>query len=82
MSNDDHERFIERIQRLDGKVLLSGYPNDIYRKLSWKCLETEVRATSTPPDQRDGVREARTEAVWMNYDPLFIKGWGDVKRSP
>lgn len=36
MSDQDHYDFIEIIQNLKGKVILSSYENDIYDKLNWK----------------------------------------------
>ena len=77
MDADDHARLVERIQTLSGKCLLSGYPNPIYDALPWRQFETQVLATSMHPDDRDGVRDIRVESVWMNYDPLFTRGWNE-----
>ena len=78
MDDADHERLIERVQTLSGKCLLSGYPNPIYDALPWRRFDTQVLATSLHPDDRDGVRDRRTEVVWMNYDPLFTRGWTET----
>ena len=75
MDSLDHERLVERIKGLQGKCLLSGYPNTIYERLGWHHFETDAIAPSLHPDQRDGVTNLRTEGVWMNYEPLFTKRW-------
>ena len=78
MDAADHERLVERLQTLNGKCLLSGYANPIYEALPWRRFDTQVLATSLHPDDRDGVRDIRTEVVWMNYDPLFTRGWTET----
>ena len=75
MDSLDHTRLVERIKTLDGKCLLSGYPNQIYEQLGWHHYETDVIAPSLHPDNRDGIQNLRTEGVWMNYEPLFTKRW-------
>ena len=79
MTDDDHQRLLDKIQTLEGKVMLSGYPNDLYKQLPWKPLEIKIRATSMPSEHWDGEQNMRTESVWMNYDPLFITGWNTKK---
>lgn len=57
LTDDDHRDLIERIQTLAGMVLLSGYENEIYKSLPWKCVTRESRT------QRNGTR---VEMLWMN----------------
>ena len=61
MSDEDHEELVEQLKRLEGKVVLSGYANDIYDDAlkGWRRLERKAYA--------DGARE-RTEVLWMNHD--------------
>lgn len=61
LSDADHVELIEQLKNLKGKVVLSGYPNDIYdtRLKSWRRIERKAFA--------DGARE-RTEVLWLNHD--------------
>ena len=70
MTLEDHEELVEKVLHIKGKVMLSGYPNDIYTRLekegwqrqdfNWFCLTMGSKAKK---EQRQ-----RIECVWMNYD--------------
>lgn len=55
----DHERLLTIITRVDAKVLLSGYDNDVYRRRlrDWNVHRFLSKA-------HDGIRE---EYIWYNY---------------
>lgn len=60
MSDDDHRALAEVLRSVVGKVVLSGYPCELYdRELypDWKRFERRAMA--------DGAR-ARTEVLWLN----------------
>jgi DNA adenine methylase len=60
LADDDHRRLAEVLHKVEGMVVLSGYPCDLYdRELynNWFRYEQETFA--------DGAR-ARTEVVWLN----------------
>jgi len=71
MTLEDHEELVEKVLHIKGKVMLSGYPNDIYDRLiekdwqrqdfNWLC--NAGASTQLARDQRQ-----RIECVWMNYD--------------
>jgi len=77
MSDKDHEQLVARINQLDGSVILSGYPNDIYQRLEvagWKRVEFDrscnaaARTTHTHL-QGDGivkVLQGRVECIWIS----------------
>ena len=67
MDESDHERLIERIQHLNGKVMLSGYANTIYESLPWKRLDFPVKCHVIGKTHRDNIQNQRIETVWMNY---------------
>ena len=77
MTDDDHVRFIERIQTLQGKVMLSGYANDIYEALPWKRRDIETVASSAGKTRHTGLKgvgmlkkhQGRIESIWTSYDP-------------
>lgn len=56
---DDHRTLLEFLQTLDGMVLLSGYPHEMYDRAlaGWRRLECAAHA--------DGARP-RTEVLWIN----------------
>lgn len=61
MSADDHARLLEFLKTLTGKVVLSGYPHDLYDAAldGWVRVERAALA--------DGARK-RTEVLWMNFE--------------
>lgn len=77
LSEKDHAELVEKCQKLEGKVLLSGYPNEIYQPLeaTWRMMTWRTAchaAGRTRGTKILGVgsalaKQSRTEAVWMNY---------------
>ena len=63
MTNGDHETLLDRLRGCRGKVLLSGYDCDLYRRrlADWKRSEkaTHVQFSNS------GV--SRTEVLWRNW---------------
>jgi DNA adenine methylase len=59
MSDDQHVALADGLKRLQGMVVLSGYPSPLYEKLyeNWVRLERAAHA--------DGARD-RIECLWMN----------------
>ena len=57
--DEDHTNLLMFLQRLTGKVLLSGYDNTMYHDMltGWKCVKRNTYA--------DGARQ-RTEILWIN----------------
>jgi len=77
LSDDDHSELVEMVQQLQGMVMLSGYPNELYapleqswRKVAWKvgCHAVgRTRATGLMGQGAVKARQSRTECVWMNF---------------
>lgn len=61
MTDADHEELLKILLKHPGKVLLSGYENDLYNDMlkGWNKAQKVTRA--------EGGR-ARTETLWMNYE--------------
>lgn len=61
MSDEGHEELLETLLNHPGKVLLSGYENEMYNKVlsDWNKVQKETRAEK-------GLK--RIETLWMNYD--------------
>lgn len=61
MSDMEHEELLKISVEHPGKILLSGYDNDMYNDMlvGWKKVQKSTRA--------EGGRK-RTETLWMNYD--------------
>jgi DNA adenine methylase len=66
MSDDDHRSLCLSLRRLEGRVVLSGYPSPLYDQLlgDWKRVEREAYAYARPGG---GPRSKKTEALWMNF---------------
>lgn len=61
MSDDQHEELLDVLSQHPGKVLLSGYDNDIYNGYlyGWNKVYKKTQAESGIP---------RIETLWMNYE--------------
>lgn len=79
LGESDHQELIETIQGLQGKVLLSGYPNQIYEQLEkkgWQKVEWQTSCHAAGRTRASGLqgvgavqaKQPRTEAVWFNYE--------------
>lgn len=62
MTDDEHRLFCERLLTFKGKVLISGYDNEIYDILSNSDKFKKVSFKS-PNSKSDAI-----ETLWMNYD--------------
>lgn len=62
LSDSDHLKLLDFVRGLAGKVIISGYPSEIYdgALASWSRIERPAFA--------DGARP-RTEVLWMNFLP-------------
>jgi DNA adenine methylase len=72
MSVEDHERLVDVLLNVEGKAMLCGYDNEIYKKLEesgWKKIRFKVMTYFTNPRQTGGKRRRRKEYVWINYKP-------------
>ena len=78
---EDHEDLVERLQALKGKAMLSGYAHDVYvplERVGWRRKDfrtvcyaaARTRATGLRGEGSSHDHQARTESVWMNYDPM------------
>lgn len=59
MTDADHQALALRLQAVQGMVVLSGYPSELYRELfaGWRRVEREALADGAQP---------RTEVLWLN----------------
>lgn len=63
MTDYEHETLLAQLAKCKGKVLLSGYPSELYEKhlASWHKIEIEKTINSS--------KGKRVEVLWMNYEP-------------
>lgn len=61
MEDDEHTELLETLVKHPGKVLLSGYDNDLYNDIlrGWKKVQKRTQAEAGLP---------RLETLWMNYE--------------
>lgn len=59
MDDGDHVELLETLNGVDGMVVLSGYPSDLYDRMltGWTVLHCEAMADGAIP---------RTECLWLN----------------
>jgi DNA adenine methylase len=61
MSRDDHAALAERLNRINGMAIISGYPSAFYKEL-YEDRAWHLETTTT----RDNLGQEKTEAVWIN----------------
>ena len=61
MSDEEHKELLKTLLKHPGKVLLSGYDNELYNELlsGWNKVQKQTRAECG---------FLRTEVLWMNYE--------------
>ena len=75
MTAEDHERLLDILKGVKGKVMLSGYPNAMYDSLGWHQHKIETVAHSAGTTRISGLQgqgnvletQKRTESIWTNY---------------
>jgi DNA adenine methylase len=62
-----HIGLLETIRGVAGKVILSGYPSDLYRDAlhDWRVIEIDIANNAAGGD----TKRRMTECLWLNYDP-------------
>ncbi|ADC73232.1 D12 class N6 adenine-specific DNA methyltransferase (plasmid) [Thioalkalivibrio sp. K90mix] len=67
LSEPDHERLLEVARSMEGRVVISGYPNPLYDALlsDWTRVTRSVAAAGASGS------DARTECLWLN--PAVIR---------
>ena len=70
LSIEDHERLVDILLTVKGKVILSGYDNEIYRRLETEGKYKKILIKEAVKSSINVNREERTgkEYVWINYD--------------
>ena len=61
MTMEDHQELADQLSGLKAKVVLSGYPNEIYDGLGWRRVDFDLKEalnSNTAP---------RTESVYLNF---------------
>jgi DNA adenine methylase len=81
MTEADHQELLEALLQVQGKVILSGYPSNLYDD----ALKGWTRHVLEKPNQAAGGKTKRRmqEVLWMNYDPaeeapIYQELQGDV----
>lgn len=74
LSNDQHRRLLALLQALPCRVLLSGYPSELYGAAlqSWRCLSYRARTRG----------KTVTECLWCNFpEPVELADWRFAGRN-
>ena len=68
-TDDDHERLAAALNATPAKVILSGYPSDLYNALYPGWVMRTYATTARSSNLRAQGRSRRVEALWFNYEP-------------
>lgn len=65
MTTDDHIELGKTLKNFKGKVILSGYPSTLYKRLykEWRCVKKKVANHSS----QQKTKNIKLECLWMNY---------------
>lgn len=71
MTDEQHRELARVLDKVKGKVALSGYSSPLYCKLyaGWRITKEKAKRCSS--GKRKGLRQ---ECLWTNYDPRVITG--------
>lgn len=67
MTDKEQEELVQRLLRIKGKVLLSGYKNDLYDRLlkcGWNCIVLSMRKSAS----LGSTKSVAGETIWFNYN--------------
>ena len=69
MTDADHNRLVDMLLGVQGKVLLSGYDHEIYERLGWDKTSFETSCFSAQwSSNGEPSKLKRTESLWRNYE--------------
>ena len=74
MTDDQHALLLARLQDLKCRVMISGYPSDLYAKRlkSWRCISYRTRTRG----------RTLTECLWLNFpEPTDLHDWRFAGRN-
>lgn len=65
LSDAEHQRLLETLLACRGKVVISGYPSELYDTMlrDWRRIEFDMANHTAKADSKGRVREV----VWLNY---------------
>lgn len=74
LSDEQHRQLLALLQGLKCKVMLSGYPSELYGTAlqNWRCLSYQTRTRG----------RTLTECLWMNFEePAALHDWRYTGRT-
>jgi len=79
MTTEDHERLLASLRSCKGRVMLSGYPSDLYDS----ALRDWTRYVFEVPNHSAGGRKKaqKTEVLWCNFPPDVAEQSAPTKTS-
>lgn len=75
MTEEDHHELVDALKTIKGRVMLSGYPSDLYDSLGWNRQEWKTVCNAAGRTRVSGLqgtgavleKQRRTECAWTNY---------------
>lgn len=70
-TDDEHRRLAERLHRIAGQAMVSGYDCPLMRELygNWRMVRFPVKRNNIRSTIVNGSGVLMQECVWMNYEP-------------
>lgn len=70
-TDNDHRRLAERLHRIEGKAMVSGYDCPLMRELygDWRMVRFPIKRNNIRSNIVNGSGTIMQECVWCNYEP-------------
>jgi DNA adenine methylase len=68
LTESQHIELLEKLKTLKGKVILSGYPNDIYNQILAGWFKYNGDSKMSASTRQTGNPSLRQEVIWTNYE--------------
>lgn len=70
-TDDDHRRLAERLHRIEGKAMVSGYDCPLMQELygDWRIVRFPIKRNNIRSSIVNGSGAIMQECVWCNYEP-------------
>lgn len=72
-SDDDHRQLAERLHRIEGKAMVSGYDCPLMNELygDWRKVKFPIKRNNIRSNIVNGSGTIMQECIWMNYEPAM-----------
>ena len=70
MTNEDHRKLADILNKCSAKIMVSGYKGDLYDEIfkDWKRIDFKEKVARSTIRRGKGYCSKRQESIWINYE--------------